>query len=186
MDDTIIDINSSPQHFYVIIKGEVRSQDNLENRVMVYHQKDSFDADALISGVTEYKYIACEDTIVYEIKRDSFLKVFEKNRAFREFYTMCILDRIDYLKRKERRESSTGLFLTMRVKDSYIHKACIVDSSISLKDALKLSIELNRSEIIIKYENSYEILTDSDIKRLLYQDSIDMRKPISNYMVSFT
>ncbi len=69
----------------------------------------------------------------------------------------------------------------MRVKDSYIHKACIVDSSTSLKNALKLSIELNRSEIIIKYENSYEILTDSDIKRLLYQDSIDMRKPISNY-----
>jgi CBS domain-containing protein len=180
MDDTIVDAKESVKHLYVIIKGEVRSQDEVGNRVMVYHQKDSFDADALISGILEYRYIACQDTIVYEIKRESFLKTFERNRAFREFYTMHIVDRIEYLKQKERRDSS-GLFLTTRVKDSYIHKVSIVDSSSPLKDALQLSLELKRSEIIIKDRDSYRLLTDSDIKRLLYEGYIDMQKPLSEY-----
>jgi len=97
-DKIIIDTQESPQYLYVIIKGEVRSEDNRENRVMIFHQKDSFDADGLISGVSEYRYISCQDTIAYEIKKEAFLKAFEKNRAFREFYTMCIVDRIEYLK----------------------------------------------------------------------------------------
>jgi len=179
-DKIIIDTQESPQYLYVIIKGEVRSEDNRENRVMIFHQKDSFDADGLISGVSEYRYISCQDTIAYEIKKEAFLKAFEKNRAFREFYTMCIVDRIEYLKRKERTTSS-GLFLTTKVKDSYIHQASIVDGSTPFKDAVKASLELNRSEIIIKNGDSYKLLTDSDIKKLLYNGLIDMNKPISNY-----
>ncbi len=41
-DKIIIDTQESPQYLYVIIKGEVRSEDNRENRVMIFHfQEDS-------------------------------------------------------------------------------------------------------------------------------------------------
>ena len=177
-DSTIIKEDTTPLNLYVIIKGEVAALQN-GSLVMLYNPKDSFDAEALIEGVSKYEYVANEDSIVYEIKKDIFLKLFEQNSAFREFYTLSMVKRIEYLKQKE--QNSSNIFLTAKVEDSYLHKPCIVEFQTPLKEAIAKSIELNRSEIIVQNKNSFGIITDSDIKKLLFQNSLDLEKSVGEF-----
>ena len=153
------------EHFYIIIKGEVKVMDEKDEIVRVYREKDSFDADALIEGGCDYTYTVTEDLIAYTLDKKSFMKLFEECSRFKEFYLMDIIERIDYLKKRER---DSGEWMTAKVSDTICHTPCIVSEDTKLIDALKKSVNMNRSEIVIESaDRGYGVITDSDIKRIV-------------------
>jgi len=167
---------AEPDRFYIIIKGVVKVLDEHDDTVRIYREKDSFDADALLEGRCAFHYLVEEDLICYEIDKKSFLKLFESNEAFRRFYLMDIVERIEHLKKRER-DNGMGEWITARVRESYLHTPCIVKTDTPLMEAIRRSVEMGRSEIIVEGSDDYGIIADSDLKRMLAEGSFDPGAP---------
>ena len=173
-ESQLLSQESSAEKLFIIIKGEVASRLEESSNVRIFHIKDSFDADAILSGKSPYNYIALEDTIVYEIEKNIFKSLFKSNSAFQKFYLMDIAQRIKYMQQQES-SKQINIFLTTNVSDIYLHSPCIVSAETALKDAIESSINLNRSEIIVESNNnSYGIITDSDIKKMLLNTDFNL------------
>ena len=166
------------EHFYIIIKGEVKVVDERDETIRVYREKDSFDADALIEGGCDYTYIVTEDLIAYSLDKKSFMKLFNECSRFKEFYLMDIIERIEYLKR---RESDSGEWMTAKVSDTICHTPCIVSEDTKLIDALKKSVDMRRSEIVVEsHQRGYGVITDSDIKRMISTGELDRDRDVGS------
>ncbi len=178
--DTVLSIcGGSMDKFYIIIKGEVKVLDENGDLIRIYREKDSFDADALLEGKCSYHYQVVEDLICYEIPKDNFLKLFESSEAFRRFYLMDIVERLEYLKGKS--GDSVGDWMTAKVEDSYWHSPCIATMDMKLVDAMRCSVNMKRSEIIVESKDgSYGIVTDSDIKMMIVNGTFDTDTKVSD------
>ncbi|MEA2073850.1 MAG: putative nucleotidyltransferase substrate binding domain-containing protein [Campylobacterota bacterium] len=162
--------------FYVIIKGSVTEyiEDEVHN---VYSSGDSFDADALIYSKTESKFVVDEDLICYEIKKDDFLDLMQDKRV-QSYFLQDFVSRHQNLKHHDTQSELTP-FLMARVSDIYLHDTCLVDANLSILDSLKKQQELKAKVIIVKKENSFEIVTDTDLKEKVLLKGLSVDEKIS-------
>ena len=158
--------------FYIIIKGSVTEfiDDEVYN---FYSSGDSFDADALLYGKTEGRFVVDEDLICYEIKKDDFLTLLE-NKDVQSYFLQDFITRHQQLKEYHNQSDLTP-FLISKVSDIYLHNACIVNSGTSIYNALLKQKELKASVILVKNETAYAIVTDTNLKEcvLLGKISVD-------------
>ncbi len=171
---------SKPDSFHIVIKGVVKAEDEHGEILRIYREKDSFDADSLLSGNCAASYIVEEDLICYELKGEFFLELFEKCESLKSFYLMDMVERLEYLKRRER-EGGSGEWITARVAESYWHSPCLVPADTTLGEAVKLSAQMGRSEIITRDRNGdYGIIADSDIKKMIAEGKLDLESSVSS------
>ncbi len=174
---TLTTIGETPKVLYMVIKGEVKAYDSVGDIVRVYHAHESFDADALIEGRSGIEYRVTEDLICYELNQVSFMRAFDENRSFQEFYLMDIVERISHLSKIETSPNANE-FMVARVEDAYLHKPCMVTQDCTLQEALIKSVEMKSSSIVIERDGEYGIVTDSDIKVALSQGVLNLSQPI--------
>jgi len=162
--------------FYIIIKGSVTEyiDDEIHN---VYSSGDSFDADALIYNKTDGRFIVEEDLICYEIKKEDFLDLMQDKRV-QGYFLSDFVSRHQNLKSHESQSELTP-FLIARVRDIYIHQACLVDESSSIFEALTKQNELKAKVILVKTQNGYEIVTDTDLKEKVLLSGLDVNEKVS-------
>ena len=167
--------------FYIIIKGSVTEyiDDEVHN---VYSSGDSFDADALIYSKTDSKFVVDEDLICYEIKRDDFLLLMQ-NKKIQSYFLQDFVSRHQNLKHHDTQSELTP-FLMAKVKDIYLHKICLVDESETILYSLQKQQKLKAKVIIVKKENSYEIVTDTDLKEKVLLQSLSVEEKISKISTS--
>lgn len=154
--------------FYIIIKGSVNEyiDDELHN---FYTKGDSFDADALIYSKTEAKFVVDEDLICYEIKKEDFLDLMQ-NKRIQGYFLQDFVARHQHLKEYETQSELTP-FLISKVSDIYLHKPCIVEGETSIIEALHKMKELKAKVIVVRKNDYYSIVTDTDlIDNLLLAD----------------
>jgi len=176
-EHALIALDASPSVLYLIIKGEVKAYNKEHALLRVYHANEGFDADALIEGRSASRYVVTEDLICYELSRKGFMKLFDEQASFRKFYLMDVVERIAYLKKRET-SSDLGSFMVARVMDSYLHEPCIVDAHTLVSQAIKKSVEMKSSSIVVKDHEAHGIVTDSDIKTALSNETLDLSSSI--------
>lgn len=147
--------------FYIIIKGSVTEFIDDEIHT-IFTAGDSFDADALIYGKTEGRFVVDEDLICYEIKKDDFLTLLE-NKDVQSYFLQDFITRHQQLKNYHTQSELTP-FLMAKVNDIYLQDACIVDANTTIIEALKKQKELKASVIIVKSESGYSIVTDTNLR----------------------
>ena len=163
--------------FYIIIKGSVNEyiEDELHN---VYNQGDSFDADALIYAKTESRFVVDEELICYEIKKDDFLDLMQ-NKKVQSYFLQDFVSRHQQLKNHDISSDLTP-FLISKVSEMFLHNACIVDKNETIYNALVQQKVLKSSVIIVKEDEGYSIVTDSDLRTNLLVDGFNLQAPISS------
>ncbi|MDD2357146.1 MAG: putative nucleotidyltransferase substrate binding domain-containing protein [Thiovulaceae bacterium] len=161
--------------FYIIIKGSVSEliDDEVYN---FYVSGDSFDADALIYGQTEGKFVVDEDLICYEIKKDDFLTLLE-NKDVQSYFLQDFISRHQQLK-EYHNQSDLSPFLIAKISDIYLHNACIVDERTTIYDALLRQKELKASIILVKTPTTYAIVTDTNLKEGVLLGKISVEESI--------
>jgi len=161
--------------FYIIIKGSVNEliDDELHN---VYSEGDSFDADALIYSKTESKFVVDEDLICYEIKKDDFLSLLQ-NKKLQSYFLDDFISRHQQLKQHDI-QSDLSPFLISKVSDMFLHNACIVESKVSIYDALLKQQELKAKVIIVKDDEDYLVVTDTDLRERVLLAGVDVNEKI--------
>lgn len=175
-DTLLISKNLPSIAFYIIIKGSVTEliDEEIHN---VYSHGDTFDADALIYGKCEGKFVVDEDLICYEIKKDDFLELMQ-NKKVQSYFLQDFVTRHQHLKNYDMQSDLSG-FLIAKVSDIFIHKACVVEENVSIHDALKKQEELKAHVIIVKDSNDYSIVTDSDLRCHVLLGGVDTKDKIS-------
>ena len=160
-DTLLISKNLASIAFYIIIKGSVNEfvDDELHN---VYSEGDSFDADALIYSKTDSKFLVDEDLICYEIKKDDFLELMQ-NKKLQSYFLDSFISRHQQLKNHDL-QSDLSPFLISKVSDMFLHNACIVDADSTIYSALLKQQELKAKVIIVKDEDEYLVVTDTDLR----------------------
>lgn len=176
-DSEITSIGSEASVLYIVIKGEVKTYDEDGNIIRDYHEKESFGANALTSKESQASCIVTEDLICYELSRKGFIKLLDNSKKFKQFYLMDIVERMNYLKKKET-SSDLSSFMVDRVDASYIHEPCIVSSDTLVSVAIKKSVEMKSSSIVVKKDNEYGIVTDSGIKIALAEETLNLASTI--------
>ena len=161
--------------FYIIIKGSVTEfiDDEVYN---FYVSGDSFDADALIYGQSDGKFVVDEDLICYEIKKDDFLTLLE-NKDVQSYFLQDFITRHQQLKEYHNQSDLTP-FLISKVSDIYLHNACIVDEGTTIYDALLKQKELKASVILVKNQTSYAIVTDTNLKEGVLLEKLSVEESI--------
>ncbi|CAA6825196.1 MAG: Predicted signal-transduction protein containing cAMP-binding and CBS domains [uncultured Sulfurovum sp.] len=177
-DTLLISSEKISDSFFIIIKGEVNEYNN-DELTFTYHTQDTFDADSLIYHKTESKFKVTQDLICYELKKDIFLNLMQENKKFGEFFLKSLSERLQTLKNKEY-GSDISSFMFAKVSDLYIHKPCIVPISTSIEDAVKQSMAMNTSTIIVQKEGTYGVVTDSVLKEELLLSKRRLDFPIGN------
>ena len=175
-DTLLISKNLPSIAFYIIIKGSVTESkdDEIQN---VYSHGDTFDADALIYGKCEGRFIVDEDLICYEIKKDDFLELMQ-NKKVQNYFLQDFVTRHQQLKNYDMQSDFSG-FLMARVSDIFLHKACMVDSSESIFSALGKQEKLKAHVLIVKNDKDYSIVTDTDLRKHVLLGGVDVKDEIS-------
>ena len=160
-DTLLISPTLSSIVFYIIIKGSVKEliDDEVHN---VFSSGDSFDADALIYSKTKAKFIVDEDLICYEIKKDDFLDLMQ-NKDVQNYFLQDFVTRHQSLKDYDT-QSELSEFLIAKVSDIFLHKACIVPAGESIYNSLLKQQELKAKVILVEDNDTYSIVTDTDIR----------------------
>jgi len=167
--------------FYIIIKGSVT--ETIDNEIHnVYNEGDSFDADALIYGKSESRFIVDEDLICYEIKKDDFLDLMQ-NKKVQSYFLQDFVTKHQQLKEYDAGSDLTP-FLISRVSDIFLHNACIVDSTLSIYDALLKQKDLKSKIILVKDKDDYLVVTDTDLREKVLLGDVTIQESIKKVATS--
>jgi len=161
--------------FYIVIKGSVTEliDEEIHN---VYSEGDSFDADSLIYAKCESKFVVDEDLICYEIKKDDFLDLMQ-NKKVQGYFLQDFVTKHQHLKEYAAGSDLTP-FLISKVSDMFLHNACIVDANESIYDSLLKQRELKSKIIIVKNNQEYMVVTDTDLRERVLLGGIDIQESI--------
>jgi len=177
-DTILISPEKIPNHFFIIIKGAVYEYSAENIVVMDYQSEDSFDSNSLIYGKCSNTFRVNEELICYEIEKETFLTLIEKNQQFKDYFLKDLVNKIQSLKDKEY-TSQLSSFMIAKVEDTLIHEACIVEENTKLIDAIQKSMEYKTSTIIVKKQNGeYGIITDSLLKVKVLLEGRDLTIPV--------
>jgi CBS domain-containing protein len=162
--------------FYIIIKGSVVEfkDDEVHN---LYTSGDYFDADALIYGTTEGRFLVEEELICYEIKKDDFLELMQ-NKKIQGYFLEDFISRHKQLKSQETSSDLTP-FLMSKVSEIFLHPACIVSENETILNSLKKQESLKANVIIIQDNDKLMIVTDSDLRKKVLLGGVNMEESIS-------
>ncbi len=151
------------EHLYIIIKGCVNEfvEDELHN---VYNQGDSFDANALIYNRVESKFVVQEDLICYLLPKETFLNLIQDHENFRTYFMKDFIEKHQSLK-EHRQQNELTSFIMTRVSNIFMHKACVVEETESLREAMIKMDVLKTTAIIVKANEALGIITDADLRK---------------------
>lgn len=175
-DTVMISPSQLPEFLYIIIKGEVGEYHENE-LIKIYHNQNSFDADALLYGKTEDTFLVHEELICFEIAKATFRQLLETSPQFKAYFLTDLANRIQSAKQKEYTTQLSG-FMLARVSDSYVHKACIVSPHMSVLGALHKMDSMDAKCIIVDNGGEYGIVTDSTVRKRLVYEGYDKHGPI--------
>ena len=182
-DTILISPEKIPNHFFIIIKGAVYEYSAENIVVMDYQSEDSFDSNSLIYGKCSNTFRVNEELICYEIEKETFLTLIEKNQQFKDYFLKDLVNKIQSLKDKEY-TSQLSSFMIAKVGDTLIHEACMVDENTKLIDAIEKSMQFKTSTIIVKKsDGGYGIITDSLLKVKVLLQGRDLTIPVRDIAI---
>ncbi|NWF67258.1 MAG: cyclic nucleotide-binding/CBS domain-containing protein [Campylobacterales bacterium] len=166
--------NSTPKYFYIIAKGVVEQKDE---ESVYYSVHDSFDITSIFQNSFKNDFLAFEESICYLIPIDIFYMLLNQNISFKSFFLDDISTKINALIHKNANKELSN-FMLAKVSESYIHPLVIIDKDSSIYDGVQKMTQNSTSFIIVDFQNSYGIVTDSDLRKKVilqnksYQDKI--------------
>ncbi|NLY04405.1 MAG: CBS domain-containing protein, partial [Campylobacter sp.] len=179
-DSLILKNGDKVESYYLIIKGFVVEEDEKER--IYYGVKDSFCANSLLKNVVKNDFVAGEECIVFTIKREDFLELFYKRENFKKYYLNSFSSRIKELA-KSKQNADMAIFSSSKIKDIYTQKPIIVPCSMSIIEGVKLMSKHNSDCLIVDFEGSFGIITNTNLRQKVILESVDTKNQIGDITV---
>ena len=179
-ETVLISPNVAAECLYIIIKGSVHEWLD-EELTDAYGAMDSFDADALIYGRTEKRFVVEEELICYELPKQVFLDLIQDHEAFKHFYLEDFITKHEQLK-KLKQQSELTPFMVARVSDIYLHAPCIVGEETPIVEAVREMEAKKSATILVRSAQGYGIVTDTNLRRSVLAGEVPSSAPVGSIM----
>jgi len=174
----IINNETKEQNLYFIIKGKVQEINSNNNEVIsIFAANEFFDPLSLIEHRVKNHFKAIEETICYLLCKEDFLKIVYQNKKLEHFFFQSISQKLSKSMTNEQNKDLAS-FMVARVADAYLQKPLFVDSGETIFNTVKYMKENNLSSILVKDENEYGIVTDTDFREKVILNRLSFDDPI--------
>lgn len=164
-------IEETEEFLYIILKGAVVQKDSEGRDINFYGEKDSFDYQQIYSK-SENNFFTVEESVFYRIPRGLIKEIATENPDFSAYITKTTKEKLSSL-------ASENPYLFARIKDIPIAQPLVVDSSTSIWQAVDQMTKGSTLSILVKFEDGYGIVTDSDLRRKVILERRNIDSPIS-------
>ena len=175
--EIVFEEGSEPlEYLYVIRKGSILLEAG-GREVDLLHEGDTFGYPSLLSGDPPTATAkAIQDTILYLIPKNIFLKLVEKYEEFELFFTKSLARKLSatvrLVKTSLKEKGAFERFLTLKLKDMKINPTPILPGESSVFDASRLMKEKNLSCVFVGGEEK-GIVTERDIIKRVVAEGKD-------------
>lgn len=168
--EVLLEAGSSVPGLFVLLKGVVEERGD-DGRVFAqYAAEDLFDVRGLFSGSSKHRYLAIEESIVYELPASCFHQLCGENPAFARFFQADLA-----AKRQLARRDGQNLaeFILTRIAREHLLPALEVEASLSLGDAARLQLSHGADALLVRLERDgteLGIVTRTDLMSAHFRD----------------
>ena len=78
-NEIIIQPQQPIEHLYIVIKGLIKEIGSDGEVVALYHERDTFEARALVEGSSPHQFIVEEQALVYTVPKDTVAEIMKSN-----------------------------------------------------------------------------------------------------------
>lgn len=164
-------IEETEEFLYIILKGAVVQKDSEGRDINFYGEKDSFDYQQIYNK-SENNFFTVEESVLYRIPIGLIKEIATENPDFSAYITKTTKEKLSSL-------ASENPYLFARIKDIPIAQPLVVDSSTSIWQAVDQMTKGSALSILVKFEDGYGIVTDSDLRRKVILERRNIDSPIS-------
>ena len=187
--EIIFEEGSKPlEYLYLIRKGAVVLEVD-SKEVEFLQEGDVFGYPSLLSGNPPTSTArAVQDTILYLIPKDMFLKLIEKYEEFELFFARSLAQKLSatmrMVKTPAKEIGSLERFLTLKIKDIRVNPTPTLPGKSSVLEAAQLMKEKNISCVFVEAEEK-GIVTERDIIKRVVAEGKDPKETKLSEVMSY-
>ena len=179
-DEPIIGQGAAADHLFVVIKGQVEEREGSE-LVAMLGPKDSFDARAMMHGISAHAFVAREETLCYLLPKATTLALIQGNPRFASFFYLEMSRKLDAMSQEED-ETRAGSFMRARVKDVFLHPAHFISADDTIESAGQRMQEINSNALFVRDGEKTGIITGMNLSKAV----VLQRQPITAAVRAYT
>ena len=179
-NEPIIGQGAAADHLFVVIKGQVEERDGGELIAML-GPKDSFDARAMMHGISAHAFVAREETLCYLLPKATTLALIQGNPRFASFFYLEMSRKLDAMSQEED-ETRAGSFMRARVKDVFLHPAHFISADDTIESAGQRMQEINSNALFVRDGEKTGIITGMNLSKAV----VLQRQPITAAVRAYT
>lgn len=172
-----------PEYLYLVRKGYVV----LEKEGNILDQLQEGETFGYLPLITtqelDHSARTVEDTVVFLIKKEDFLNLFQNYSVVQSFYTQKLAQKL--AEALNQKKDQWGTFSSVPLSKLNLKSPVIVEGENSVEKVIQEMVEKNVTACLVKLEKGYGIITERDvIKKLLYQ-GLDKKETKAKNIASF-
>ena len=168
--ETLLEAGSAVPGLFVLLKGVVEERGD-DGRVFAqYAADDLFDVRGLFSGSSKHRYLAIEESIVYELPASCFHQLCGENPGFARFFQADLAAKRQLAQRDGQ---NLAEFILTRIAREHLLPALEVEASLSLGDAARLQLSHGADALLVRLERDgpeLGIVTRTDLMSAHFRD----------------
>lgn len=153
--DTIIHEGQTSDNLFIIMKGSVEERSDTSGEIYAHYTHDDiFDVRSQFEHQVKHSYIALEDTLCHLLPTQLFLKLYNENQAFSDYFNSSLAKRKALLTQAHQQQNLAEFILT-KVDDETTQQCLIVDRNTPLQQVTQLLKDNNMDALFVEL-NQYD------------------------------
>lgn len=166
---TILEPGVQPAHLFVIIKGHVRQFEG-EEIVGAFGPDDCFDGRALVAGKVGSRFVAAEEVLAYQLKRQTVNELILRNATFGALLFADLSKKLSALSERDSQHELQSLSLS-RVEQAVVRPATIVDGETDIVSVVRVFQAERTGHVMVRDSRSHPprmgVFTTSGLQRAI-------------------
>jgi len=177
-NEEILTPAKNAEFLYFIIKGVV--QEKLEEEVVsVYSSNEYFDPITLIENKIKHTFFTVQESILYALPKDIFLKYMYQNNALESYFFSTISQKLNSSMQNEEKKKLLD-FAMSKVEDAYLQKPIYIDECESIYGTVvQLTSNKIQSILVKRADGEIGIVTDSSFVKKVALKRMNLDGPVS-------
>jgi CBS domain-containing protein len=177
-NEQILSPVKNAEFLYFVIKGVIQEKLN-DEVVSVYSANEYFDPITLIENKIKHTFITVQESILYALPKEIFLKYMYQNRALESYFFSTISQKLNNSMQNEEKKKLLD-FAMSKVEDAYLQKPIYIDERETIYGAVVQLTSNNIQSILVKRaDGEIGIVTDSSFVKKVALKRMDLDGPVS-------
>lgn len=148
----IFEIGTVPQHLCVIIKGYVAQYDGTE-LLATFGPDDTFDGRGLVAGKITNRFVASEEVVTYQLKRQTVNDLIASNATFGALLFSDLSNKLTTLSQRQSQQELHSLTMS-RVDEAFLRPAHFVSNGTDILSVVHIFQQHRTSNVLVRDETS--------------------------------